>query len=439
MRRRSFLSTTVMSVAAATALSAWAMPAPARPRARPASGPVVLIDWDGIDPRYLDAHLDSRLPHLRSLSERGSRSTAACTYKAVSNPNRAGLATGARPRVHGNAAYVLDPARGRVIGQTRDIAAETVAQSLRRQGRSVLSAGWYIIQDKGVSFGDPEGLYTQGDTWEDNVDTVVRVLRGLPVDSGGTEAQMPRVPDLIAVYAADIDALGHADGPTSQRIPSRLAELDTGLGRITAAVREAGLQHDTTFVFVSDHGMTGYTESVEPRVLGALSATGHTVRRLHSGQEPDPGTEIVVTATPRAANVYLRGAADTPQGRERIKGALRGVVELEAVHDRAALDSMGAAAAEGDFVVEARPPYAFVDPDAVDGRERGAHASLREATVPLILSGAGAAKDHSPRKARVIDVIPTISRLLGVEPPADAEGRVLTEALRPPFAASQSD
>ncbi|GAA3756167.1 hypothetical protein GCM10022205_49170 [Spinactinospora alkalitolerans] len=390
----------------------------------------MLVDWDGVDPRYIDAHLDGGLlPNLRSLAKAGGRSVAACTYKAVSNPNRASLATGARPAVHGNVAYVLDPATGRAIGQTRILTAENIAQSLRRQGGTVVSAGWYIVQDEGAAYGDPEGLYTQGATWEENVDTAVRVLRGEPVDSGGVRVTVPRIPDLLAVYTADVDAIGHEEGPGSERIPRRLAELDAGLGRIIDAVGEAGIAARTTFVFVSDHGMTGYTESLEPQVLGAIGEAGHTVQRLYSGQAPDPGTEVVLTATPRAANVYLRGDAATGTGRGRIESLLRGLPELEGVHGRAELDAMGAAAAEGDFVIEARPPYAFLDPGAVDGEEHGGHASVREAAAPLILAGAGIRRGAAPERPETVDVIPTVSRLLGVDPPADAQGRVLHEVL----------
>ncbi|WP_017619285.1 alkaline phosphatase family protein [Nocardiopsis gilva] len=437
MRRRSFLSrgaASAVGVPALAAMTPLVTPRPAAARAvlqPPVAGLVVLIDWDGVDPTYLDAYLHDRLPRLRSLADRGSLATAACTYKTVSNPSRSGTATGARPIVHGNVAYVLDPRTGKAIGQTRDIAAETIAQSLRRQYRNVLSAGWYIVQDKGASYGNPEGLYTQGVTWEENVETVVRALRGEPVDSNGIPVTLPRIPDFVAAYSADIDSLGHREGPNSPNIPRRLAELDTGLGRIIDVVEEVGLGEDATFVLVSDHGMTGYTKSLEPQVLGAISDAGFTVERLYSGQAPAARTEVVLTASPRAANVYLRGRADTARQRDRIERLLRDVPELEGVYNRDELDAMGAAPAEGDFAVDARPPYAFFNPDEVDGRERGGHASLREGTAPLVLAGAGVRQGDMPHDPRTIDIAPTISHLLGVEPPADAEGRVLTEALAP--------
>jgi len=432
LHRRAFLARGAAAAAAAGALTALAASrAGAAAAEGPPPGPVILVDWDGVAPSYLDRHLAGRMPALHALAERGVRTVASCTYKAVSNPNRAGLATGARPAVHRNTAYVLDPGTGKARGQSRTVRAETLFQALRRQGRTLLSAGWYIVEGKGADRGDPEALYVQGDSWEENVDAAVAALLGEPVDADGGPVRLPRVPDLIAAYAADVDAIGHREGPSSPRIPARLAELDAGLGRIAAAVRRAGLERRASFVFVSDHGMTGYTESLEPAVLGALSDAGFSAQRLHSGQAPDPGTEVVLTASPRTANVYLRGAAAQPAGRERVERVLRGLDLLERVHDRAELDALGAAPDEGDFAVDARPPYAFIDPAALDGAERGGHASLREAAAPLLLSGAGVVQGARPRGARTIDVAPTVARLLGAAPPADAEGRALDEVLRP--------
>ncbi|MFW5419508.1 alkaline phosphatase family protein [Nocardiopsis sp. CNT-189] len=432
LHRRAFIARGAAAAAAAGALAVLAV---ARAGAAAAGGhppgPVILVDWDGVDPCYLDLHLAGRMPALHALAGQGVRAVASGTYKAVSNPNRAGLATGARPAVHLNTAYVLDPGTGKARGQNRAVHAETLFQALRRQGRTLLSAGWYIVEGKGADRGDPEALYVQGETWRENVDAVVAALLGEPVKADGGPVRLPRVPDLIAAYAADADAIGHKEGPSSPRIPAALSELDAGLGRIAAAVRRAGLERRASFVFVSDHGMTGYTESLEPAVLGALSDAGFSAQRLHSGQAPDPGTEVVLTASPRAANAYLRGAAAQPAGRDRVERVLRGLDVLEGVYDRAELDAMGAAPDEGDLAVDARPPYAFIDPADLDGAERGGHASLREATAPLVLSGAGVVPGARPDAPRTIDVAPTIARLLGADPPARAEGRALDEVLRP--------
>jgi hypothetical protein len=82
------------------------------------TGHVVLVDWDGFDPSYLGR---VPMPHYEALRRRGSRSIATATYRAISNPSRASMATGAHPATHHNAAYVYDPVTNTVIGQNRRI------------------------------------------------------------------------------------------------------------------------------------------------------------------------------------------------------------------------------------------------------------------------------------------------------------------------------
>src|SRR5690606_32426588 len=110
-----------------------------------------------------DRHLAGRMPALHALAERGVRTVASCTYKAVSNPNRAGLATGARPAVHRNTAYVLDPGTGKARGQSRTVRAGALLQALRRQGSTLLCVGWYVAEGKGADRGQPEALHVHGD------------------------------------------------------------------------------------------------------------------------------------------------------------------------------------------------------------------------------------------------------------------------------------
>ena len=64
----------------------------------------------------------------------------------------------------------------------------------------------------------------------------------------------------------------------------------------------------------------------------------------------------------------------------------------------------------------------------------GQHGSLRESDmrIPLILSGAGVARGRVLGKASLVDVAPTVVRLLGLpQKVLRPDGRVLDEALAP--------
>ncbi|UBU09344.1 alkaline phosphatase family protein [Nonomuraea gerenzanensis] len=385
---------------------------------------VVLVDWDGFDPAYLGR---VPTPNLDRLAARGVLTVAEATYHTVSNPCRASMSTGAYPEVHGNVAYVFDAASGRAQGQSRFLAAETIAESLAAEGRTVASVQWYMIQDHGVRYGDPEHLYVQpGGGFAQRVDVAIDILHLRPVDSGGQPVTVPRIPDLLAVYSSDLDGLGHNEGPDSPNLGPLLAEHDHQLGRLIQATQDAGIFQDTAFLLTSDHGMTGWNRTLLPQVVEAVQALGHSVEVVPSGSAPAAGTEVVIVPNAvRLGDFTLRGTAAEPAARRRIRSALRGLPEISRVLDEPALRALHASDKLGDLVAEARPPYGFaLDPPA--GQWRGAHGSLGEIKVPLLLSGAGIRPGARPRGARLIDVAPTVAALLGTRPPAQAQGRDLT-------------
>ncbi|MFC5825877.1 alkaline phosphatase family protein [Nonomuraea insulae] len=386
---------------------------------------VVLVDWDGFDPRYLGR---VPTPNLDRLAARGVLATAEATFHTISNPCRASMSTGAHPEVHGNVAYVYDPVSGRAQGQSRFLAAETIAGSLAAEGRTVASVQWYMVQDHGVRFGDPEHLYVQpGQGFGQRVDVAIDILNLRPVDSNGQLVTVPGIPDLLAVYSSDLDGAGHDEGPDSPAIASLLADHDHHLGRLVQATKEVGIFQDTAFLLTSDHGMTAWNRTLLPHVVEAIEAVGHSVEVVPSGASPAPGTEVVIVPNSvRVGDITLRGGASDPRARIRIKAALRRLPQIGRVLDDRALRALHASDKLGDLVAEARPPWGFALAEPPAGQWRGGHGSLSEIKVPLLLSGAGIRPGARLHRPRLIDIAPTIAALLGTRPPAQAQGRNLT-------------
>jgi arylsulfatase A-like enzyme len=429
-------STITRIVAVSSALGLLAPVATGGPAAarEPAAAPpqtrhVVLVDWDGFDPSYLGR---TPTPALDALRERGSLSFAASTFRAISNPARASLSTGSYPATHHNSAFVYDPAANAVTGQNRTIDAESIAQSVTRQGGRIASAGWYIVENKGAFAGNPYALWVPGADCAQNTDNAVRIIRGEPVSSGGTEVVVPEMPNLLAVYCSDLDSIGHRAGPRSPEIAPALAALDAHLGRIVAATRAAGVYDQTTFIVLSDHGMTEFSRTMHDDLLARLAAAGFRAEILVRGRSAQPETEVILAENERAAAVYLRGSAATPQARLRLRQIFATQPQIARVQDRLTLTLMRVAPAEGEFVLEARAPWSFVPPAAMPpaGTEKGAHSTLDEIFVPFFIAGGDVRRGAIPILPRTVDVAPTISALLGLAPPASAEGRILREVLR---------
>ena len=142
-----------ISVAVATTTGPFTATADARSQSGPAprAGHVVLVAWDGFDARYLQRGVPT--PNLDALAARGSVTTSTGVVPSITNPSWSSVATGAFPERTLNTAYWYDPSTDIVRGQSRDVAVETLGQSLRSAGRTLASVQWYIEQNKSVFYG----------------------------------------------------------------------------------------------------------------------------------------------------------------------------------------------------------------------------------------------------------------------------------------------
>lgn len=436
------MRTSLLRGLAAGAMAALALPAGVASAPVAAAPPedagrspkhVVLVDWDGFDPAFLDR---APTPNLDALVERGSLTIGSSTFQTVSNPARASMSTGAYPDTHENAAYYFDPVINKARGQERYLEAETIAEALAEEGRTVASVQWYMVQNHGTSYGDPEHLYVQpGGDFGRRVGVAIDILNQRPVDSGGTQVTVPEIPDLLAVYADSFDALAHREGAESPNIGPLLARMDADLGRLVQATKDVGIFGETAFLLTSDHGMTSWNKTLIPQVIGAIQAAGYLPEVVTPGRSPAATTEVVIVPNAvRYGDITLRGRAATQEGREDLRAAIESLSPtlISQVLDESDLDAMRASDKLGDLVAEAQPPYGFALSVPPDGQWRASHGSTQELDVPFLVSGAGFRRGVPPGNPSVVDVAPTIASLLGTAPPDRTEGRVLIEAMGPP-------
>lgn len=406
----------------ASATSAYA--GSSRPR-----GHVVLVALDGFDLEYLDGRVE--LPNLMSLVRRGSLTPGRGVMTSITNPSWTSISCGTYPDRTQNAAYWFDAAAGVARGQSRDSAVEGLGQSLRRQGLTIGSAQWFILQNKGVTYGDAEGLYTQpGGRIDARVDDAIAMLTGQPVRSGTTTVTMPAPPDFLAVYSSDVDGDGHLWGPNDPRMLDTLRETDAALGRLIEAVKGADLFGRTTWVVTADHGMSEWRVPLGPTAIARLAAAGYQAEYVPSGGRPkSPGTQVVFVGGGSIASVHLLGElAESSAAVSEVAGVFAGIEGVSGVFTKAEQRGMRMAPQYGQLVVETREPYALFVTGPGEGSD-GRHGGRGELDVPLLLSGHRVRPGVAPRRPRHIDLAATISHLLGVEPPAANEGRVLSEAL----------
>ena len=94
-------------------------------------------------------------------------------------------------------------------------------------------------------------------------------------------------PSFNTLYFSDVDSAGHEFGPDAPETAAAAARVDAALGTLVRGVRALGLEARTTFVIVSDHGMTPTSDS----------------RLIYLDDYMDPGAVEVVDTSPNASLV----------------------------------------------------------------------------------------------------------------------------------------
>ena len=214
---------------------------------------LVLISFDGWRWDYLD-----RLPapNLKALAARGVRAKELVpSFPTFTFPNHYTIVTGLYPGHHGIVHNTIDeltyPLRFSMSAATakegRWWGGEPVWVTAELQGRRAAPLFW-PGSEAPIGGVRPTAWLP----FDDKVPATERVQRTLELLALPDD----RRPSFLTAYFSDVDHAGHESGPDSAELVTAASRLDTALGELVAGVRQLGLDDRTTFVVVSDHGMT---------------------------------------------------------------------------------------------------------------------------------------------------------------------------------------
>jgi predicted AlkP superfamily pyrophosphatase or phosphodiesterase len=214
---------------------------------------LVLISFDGWRWDYLD-----RLPapNLKALAARGVRAKELVpSFPTFTFPNHYTIVTGLYPGHHGIVHNVIDdvayPLRFTMSAATakegRWWGGEPVWVTAERQGRRAAPIFW-PGSEAPIGGVRPTAWLP----FDDNVPAAERVERTLELLALPDD----RRPSFLTAYFSDVDHAGHESGPDSAELVTAASRLDEAIGQLVDGVRRLGLDDRTTFIVVSDHGMT---------------------------------------------------------------------------------------------------------------------------------------------------------------------------------------
>ncbi len=246
------------------------------------------------------------------------------------------------------------------------------------------------------------------------------------------------IPDLLTVSFSGYDRVLHIFGPDSPEAQDAIARIDANVAKLLAALDAKVGKGKYTVALASDHGGTPVPEVLQQAKLDAgrvdtkalVAALEVEASKLLGGKEHFAGFYAAGVYAQPASRVKLEASF------ERLREVARAQPGVLDLYSKAQLlEGKGGplAAMYRRGLDRERSPDFFVLPKAYwtyGTKDVTAHGSQHryDRAVPLILYGAGIRKGEAAA-ADFTDLAPTLSFLAGTEPPSDAQGRVLLEAL----------
>ncbi|MGH9883720.1 MAG: alkaline phosphatase family protein, partial [Pyrinomonadaceae bacterium] len=253
--------------------------------------------------------------------------------------------------------------------------------------------------------------------------------------------------DLLTVSFSANDSVGHAFGPYSQEVEDITLRTDRILSDLFSYIDQKIGLANTIIVLTADHGVAPVPEHSQDIGLGGgRFASESLTSAIQTALDKRFGANTWIRATVNS-NIYLDYDVIERQKINR--------QEVERAGCEAALKFQGVgkcftrtqllfgplppggyseqaargfnAERSGDLVIVVKPFYLQ---RTEDGTSHSTPYSY-DTHVPVIFYGTEIAADRYAGPSSPSDIAPTLSTLLRIEPPSNAVGRVLTEAIKP--------
>lgn len=249
-------------------------------------------------------------------------------------------------------------------------------------------------------------------------------------------------PDLLLVSFSGTDTVGHSHGISGEPMRAQLESLDKEFSILLAQLEKAS-GGSLVLALSSDHGAAPEPEGEAGKALGirrfAWGAFGKSLEAALQERWPSPSRRIVSNQVPHlyfdpafAAEAGLEDIAETLgalDGVHRVyvpSGVLAGRYDADPLAQRLKMSIRPDRS--GDLFLIVKEDVLLHD--KVPGTSHGSPWDY-DARVPLVFWGRGVKAGRYDAPAAVVDLAPTMARLLGFDYPAGDGGAVRVEALAP--------
>lgn len=243
------------------------------------------------------------------------------------------------------------------------------------------------------------------------------------------------IPDLLTISFSGHDRIGHEYGPDSQEAMDEFLHIDQEMGRLFKELDALVGKGKYVVLLTSDHGAAPLPELVKARGLdGGRIDMPKLKEALDAELDNLLGKQdwFIGAKTPGfTLNPALRAKALTQlPALQKIARQHDGIIDLLPFDGLEG--PIGSLFKRGAFPGRSPDLFVITRPFWIYSlHDKTGHASLYlyDRSVPVLFWGAGVKKGRGGT-TEIIDLAPTVSRLLTVPNPAAAQGRSLDEVIR---------
>lgn len=403
---------------------------------------VVIITVDGFRP---DFYLDSTWNafNIRQLMPSGTYAYGVNSdFPSITYPSHTTIVTGVMPVRHGiyyNSVFEPTGSTGKIYWNNSSIKVPTLWAAATARGLKVASLLWPVSADAPVLYDIPDigslgdsvrELYSKpaGFTRElrENVfGGADKINYGKDENTGRIAAYVIKKdkPSLMTIHLFSVDHFQHEQGRSGPLVRAAVADADSAVGIIVAALKDAGIWDKTVIIVTGDHGFLTITETVNPNVW--LAGAG-----LITDLKKDEWKAQFYSAG-GSTYLYLKDKNDK-ETLHKVMQLLDMLPEAERnfirIIDRPELDRIGANP-EVALALSGLSGASFgndVTGPAVKAAHGGTHGyfpDFREIQTGFVAHGPGIRQGGMITVMNLRDIAPTVAELLGIPFPS-AEGKV---------------
>lgn len=387
---------------------------------------VIVALFDGFSPAMADA---TKTPNLDIIKREGAWSRHLVpAFPSLSMANHTTFITGCWPEHHGIVSNVFyDPLRGRFSeGTALDadwrIGCESMWEAAERQGMRAATFNWIerwsYTRGKRATYANPPAPHGK----KPSDDAILAEALKLLADNG------PGHPRLIALYFRGPDETAHYHGVTAPETLAAVRHSDAIVGELMAGIRALPTGREGTLIVGTDHGMID---------VGPLINVGRLMNMygIKARQATDGATSFL----------YL----DKGESADRVANALAPYKDVFQVYRKGHFPvyaHLGNGPRVPDLLLVTHPPYWIIGPEVLPlwaellgvnhvwppvftpfaGGLKATHGydpDIVQMHGIFYAWGAGVAKGREIPRLDMIDIHPTVMKLLGLQPGRPVDGK----------------